>query len=69
MVAESRRVVPRKSTLLNCALEKLWRNVSGLTDDGERAWWGKFVGITISSKMIDTTPAGTLRRGYFKKVS
>lgn len=69
MVADSRRVVPRKSTLLNCALEKLWRNVSGLNDDGERPWCGKFVGIATSSKMIDTTPAGTLQRGYFKKVS
>ena len=43
--------------------------MSGFNDDGERPWWGKFVGIAISSKMIDNTPTGTLRRGYFKKVS
>ncbi len=62
MVADRRRIVPRKSTLLNWALEKLWRNVSGLYDEEGRPWWGKFVGIAMKSKTIATAPAGTLER-------
>ena len=57
--ADSSSTVPKKSTLPNWTLENFCLNV-GFPCKDDSPWYGKFLGMVIITRMIDTTPAGAL---------